>query len=467
MEEIIKVIIADPDKEVSKIVTRTKSVTDILDYRKEFLDHDREIRDTQVGETQSDKMVGSKKVKAVRIPINIASKIVSTAIAFEVGQNPTITPSEDNNLAKLTKQIWKVTRQDSLLKKLLVLKKSETQGAIQYYIKDVKTESLINKLLVKIGVGEVKKEIKSKLLDNSKGVMTPYFDSSGDMKLFFWQYETIDENEKEFKAVEIWDEKNLYIFNDKSSKLTLVDTKPHGFDRIPIVYESQEKPEWFIVKELIDRLESVLSKLGGSNDYTAYPLLLLIGKMQSTVEKDDNGKVLEFPMLKDEDGKYTHGDAKFLQQTNAADSIKLEISTIEDYIEYISSTPKATFSNMKGIGALSGTAIELMYLEPMMKAANNEGDNRTTIERMHNIIISGITTTIYTKLASESSGLYFDIEFNSVLPNDIVQAVKVVSEAVASKVMSRKTAVQYLAMTGDNEEELNQIELENTIVPEQ
>lgn len=441
-----------------------KSFETIEGYKKEYKAHDRTLRDTQVGNIQKDKIVNEntenqKLVRAVRIPINFPKKIVETASAFEVGRPVTLIPSEENNpLADLVKHIWKVNRLDSLLQKVISVKKSETQSALQFYITDSTENSVLHKILVKTKLKKQAKEIKSKILDNTAGVMTPYFDATGDMKLFMWEYTTVNDDDKTIKNIIIGDKQYCYEYNDTSGKMELSETKLHGFDRIPIVYTSQNEPEWFMVKELIDRYETTLSKLGASNDYSAYPLLQIFGEVKSFPQKDESGKVLSFPITMDpETNKPVHGRAEFLTADNAVASSELEIDKLEALIYSISSTPNLSFDNVKGIPSISGIALKLMFLDPMMKASNNEGDNRTMIERIINVLIGGIITTTNTSLKSSSISLYYDIEFNSILPDDLREAADIMSQLSSSGLVSKRTAVEYLGMNSDVDEELEML----------
>jgi SPP1 family phage portal protein len=461
MLEIIELLKSNPESAFAKIKTLTKDVAKIEEFRKEYKDHDRNIRDGQVGKTQKDKIISGKPtIKAVRIPINFAKKIVTTAAAFEVGKPVTLIPSEDNNLSKLVKQIWRTLRLDALIQQLVISKKSETQSAIQFYVVDVEQTSLLNKILSKLGLKNQAKEIKAKHLINSKGIMTPVFDEQDSMILFMWEFKTTDIDGKAVNNVQVWDKVNRYDYSDASGSMIATDTKPHGFDRIPIVYVAQDEPEWFDVKEMIDRIETTLSKLGGSNDYTAYPLLKVFGEITALPEKEDNGKVLQFPIKKDDEGNIVKGDAEFLESQGAAESMALELEKLEAFIYSISDTPNLSFDNVKGIGQLSGVAMKLMFMGAIIKASINEGYNRTMIERMINIIISGITNTTNTALSTESNALYYEVQFNSILPDDLKEAVEIARSAVEAGIMSKKTAIEYLGMNEDTDEELALIEAE-------
>ena len=167
-----------------------------------------------------------------------------------------------------------------------------------------------------------------------------------------WKYKA-SQNGKEFNIIEIWDELNYHKLSDQTGDLVYEGPKAHGFDRIPIVYVSQEQPEWFEVKELIDRYETTLSKLGNSNDYTAYPILLIHGDIKTLPNKDDNGKIINLPMKKDDSGNWIKGGAEFLVSSNSAESSKLEFDNLKELIYSISHTPDLSFDNVKGLGSVS------------------------------------------------------------------------------------------------------------------
>lgn len=462
-QSLIKSLKAGSQDALTEIKSQTPDYSKIQEYIKEYKNRDRNLRDSQIGNTQKDKIIDGKQIPAVRIPVNFAKKIVTTSAAFEVGKPATLTPSDPNDLYKVVMAVWKVNRMDALIQKLLILKKSQTQGAIQFYIKTVesKSTSFLGKALVKAGLKKGVKEIKAKVLDNDKGRMTPYFNDQGNMILFMWEYQAKLDG-KNINFIQVWDEKNCYYFDDSKEKMDLVKTLPHGFDRIPIVYVNQEYPEWFDVQEMIDRYETSLSKLGNSNDYAAYPILKTYGKVINLPGRDENGKVINFPIEVDDEGNEHHGDAEFLVADNATDSTKLELESLEKLIHYISHTPNISFDNIKGISSLSGIALKLMFLDAMIKASMNEGDNRTMIERMLNIIMSGIVNTTNTPLKSQVDNLYFEVEFNNILPDDLKEAVDIVSSAVSSGVMSKRTAVEYLGMNSDIEQELKLINEEKT-----
>ena len=463
MDDIIKLLESDsPQRALALLTNDAMSFTDIKNARDEFKYLRRDLRPTQVGQIQKDKTVKGQKVEAVRIPVAFQNKIVNTATAFEVGEPITLLPTimgkkvNRNKLTDEIKRLVKVNRFDNKLQKAIALKKSELQCAVLFYIEDIdEPQNLFNRLL---GANK-KREIKTKILENKNGSMAPYFDSFGDMKAFTWQFDT-KEDGKTVQNTWVYTDKYIYKFTNRGSSLVLENGKPeeHLFTKIPVVYMSQEQPEWFIAQPMIDRIEVALSKLGASNDYSGHPILMLYGAVAGAPDKDEDGKALRFNMIKDEDtNKIEHGDAKFLTHDGAPESVRLELDRLEKYIYSLTSTPDISFDNLKSLGDVSGIAIKLMFLDAIMKAKLNEGDNRTAVERMLNIMISGITNTTITSLKSEAANTYFDIQFNSILPDDIQSSVETYARAVEAGIVSVETAVADLDLTEDNQKEVENI----------
>lgn len=459
MEELDLLLAGPIDKAIKVLTSKKKDNELIAKYIKEFKNQDRTIRQSQVGNIQKDKQVGkgenSKTVKAIRSIVPYQKKIVTTSAAFEVGSPVTLIPNDVTDLSTEVLRLWEDNRIDDKIQKAKIIQKSQTECAFQFYIKD--TLDIENKAV---------KDIKAKVLSNDEGSMAPYFDTSGDMIAFTWSFSSKNSEDKTIKNVWIWTDTLCYKCSDQSGTFALDDNLPHGFDKIPIVYIAQEFPEWHEVESLIDRYETGLSKLGASNDYSGYPLLKLYGEVQSMPDRNDDGKTLKFPMkeVDNESGKTIHGDAEFLTNSNAPESVKLEMETLENLIYSLSSTPNLSFDNMKGsIGNISGVALKLLFLDSIIKSKMNEGDNRTMMQRIIKILISGVATTTNTKLSSKIKDTIIKIQFNSILPDDLKEAVDIVSAAKNAGVMSVKTAVEYLDMTENSEEEITLIKQEQVV----
>ncbi len=461
MENLGQELQRDAQKTIDLLKENAKKPADIEKIIKEYSKIDRTIRMSQIGNIQKNKTVGKgdkkKIVEGVRIPVQFQKKIVETSVAFEVGEPSTLIPNVKNNLSELISKLWKTNRLDSKIQKLKTLQKSQTQGAIQFYMKEIEAGSLTQRVLAFFGIKDQKLEIKSNILDNSKGTMAPYFDAFGDMTAFVWSFTLKNSDAREIKHSWVYDEVNVYKCSDASGSFVLDATEKHGFSKIPIVYMSQDNPESFDVQAMIDRYEVAMSKLGASNDYSGHPLLIIEGKVENAPDKDEDGKAFIIPVTIDDNDKPVKGDVRFLTNDNAPESVALELEKLEDLIWAISSTPNLSLNNLKDLGALSGIAIKLLFLEPILKAKLNEGDNRTMYERIINVLISGIVTTTNVKLGKESESLFYEIQFNSILPDDLKETVETLASGVEAGIISKETAVGILDMTEDGEVEMEMI----------
>jgi SPP1 family phage portal protein len=463
MDEIIQLLQTNPNAAIDKLKAFALDKAEIDLLMKEFNEVERVGRTTQVGNIQKDKIIGEdaskqKVVKKVRISIPFQNKIVRTATAFEVGEAPSIIPEERNALSDEILRLWKVNRIDHVLQQAKTLQKSELQCAISFYIKTIDSDNTFSKVL---GLNKTR-ELKVRLLKNENGLMYPYFDAYGDMKAFVWEF-TIKNGDNDEKHIWVYDDQYIYFIGPTSAgSFGFVKKEKHGFKNIPVVYLSQKKPEWFEVQEMIDRLEVSISKAGDANDYTGHPILKLIGDVQGAPEKDDEGKAFVLPLkYNEETEKMEHGDVDFLTYDQAPEAVKLEQDRLEKYIYSMTSTPDISFDNIKGLGNVSGVALKIMFLDAMLKAKMNEGENKTIIERINNVLISGTITTIATGLAKLADKTFFNVQFNSIIPDDLKDSVETLSKAVEGKFMSRKKAVEVWNKADDYEDEIEQIELES------
>ena len=465
MEEIIALLSTNPEEALKKLSVETLDVKEIEDIRKEFHELERTKRDTQIGNIQKDKIVGTgekkRTVKSIRIPIPFQKKIVVTATAFEFGEPPTLQASEDTELATEIIRLWRENRIDAKLLEAKKLQKSELQCAFLFTIKDLKPENLLNRIL---GVNQ-NKDISVRLLKNENGIMSPYFDASDDMTAFTWEFTTII-NDKEIKNVWVYTSDKVYQCSNATGSLKLDASPAHGFLKIPIVYLSQDKPEWYDVSALIDRLEVSLSKHGNSNDYAGHPILKIYGEVKGAPDKNDDGKSFRLAQKETHDGKVISSDVDFLTYENAPESVKLEQQNLISFIYSLTSTPNLSFEALKGLGnGLSGKVLKMLLIDPILKAKMNEGENRTIIQRIINVFISGTINTTGTKLKKDVEKTYFEVQFNSIIPDDLSDLVEVVTKLKEKGLISSKTAIEVVGLVEDAQLELDEINAENTKKP--
>lgn len=468
MEEIIQLITENPSEAISKLLANQKTASEIDALRAEFVEMKRDIRTTQVGLKQKDSYTGEgeerRLVTKVRIPIAFQNDIVEKSVAFEIGNPPGIYADEQNDLSDEVDNVITGSRIHQKMMKALVLTKSELQSALLFYIENIKENKKKN-FFARIFRSDQEKEIKCKILKNEDGIMAPYFDSMGDMKAFTWQFKTGLEGDNQQEHTWVYTEDYCYKFISGTIGWQLETKEKHGFDKIPVVYMEQDQPEWFRVIDMIDRYEVAVSRHGDANDYSGHPILKIFGQVDGAPSKDDEGKAFTMAMEKDEDGKVEKmGDVDFLTYAQAPESVDLEFKTLERLIHNISSTPDLSFDNLKGLGNVAGVALRLMFLDAEIKAnTKNESINRTNYQRVIAIIVSGILTTTGKGLKKHENETRFQINFNSIIPDDVKTTVETLTGAVSGKIMSIRTAVKELNRVEDVDEEVENIKNESTI----
>lgn len=447
MENIQDLLKKDPQKAIEFLMSQQKDVKEIDKRRKEYTDQFRGQRDSQIDNTIKNRFVKkegvTREVKMVRTPFNFQKKIVNTACAFEVGKPVKLSQEDEGNaLGVETINAYRKSRMDYNLQEFIKVKKSETESCIIFSLTKPKN-------------GKPRK-IRAEVKSCEQGKMCPYFDEDGDMVYFTWHYTVFNGNDitENYKIYTDTMRFDVVISGEHDIQCT---SFKHGFDKIPVAYDSQRAVEWKDVEIAIDRYESLVSKLSNSNDYFAHPLLFFKGEIQGLPDKDDAGKVLQAPIKIDDDGKAHSGEARFLEHDQATDSIKLEKDTLKELIYSLTNTPDVSFSNLKGIGNIASHSMELMFLDAKMKALLNEGRNRVFVERCLHIINSGIKTTINTSFRGSEDPV-FNIVFESVLPSNFSEIVDNLSKAKESGIISLKTAVEMLGATSDNKAEVHDIE---------
>ena len=369
-----------------------------------------------------------------------------TASVFLFGNPIQLVPNEENEASKAITYLWNDLRMDSLLLNFCQTVKSETEATIIFY--------------------EAKKEdqviIKARLLTNQHGKVYPYFDSYGDMTAFGWEFKTM-ENKKEILYLYLFTADNKYVFKQESSDWIIIHelSGKNQFKKIPVVYLSQKRPEWWEVQELIDRYEMSFSKFCDTNDYFASPMYKAKGSVTSMPEKDETGKMIKLDIVETPDGKIINSDLDFLTWDHAPEALKLEFELSKGLIYNLTDTPDLSFDNVKGLGNVSGIALKLLFLSPVLKSYWDQGKYKTAISRIINLMKSGLKNVL-NKNGNTLDDLQFDVVFSSVLPENIKEVVEILTEATAGKpIMSQQTAIANNPYVKNGEEEVNKIKEES------
>lgn len=284
----------------------------------------------------------------------------------------------------------------------------------------------------------------------------PYFDETGKMVAFTRKFKINNIQHAEiYTADKIIKAKNIGVGWE-----VIPAVNPYG--KIPVVYYEQEEPEWADVQTLIDRFETVISNHGDTNDYNGAPILKAFGKVADLPDKSATGKFLQFEAMEiGIDGKPVYGDASYLTWDQSPASIKLELDNLNQFIYSLSSTPNLAFDNLKGIGNVAGVALKLMFLDSIIKAANEEEIYSEGLMRRVNVL-KAILSATESSLSGQFEKLSIQVKFNSILPENTAEMITILSQARGGEaVMSEETAVRNNPLVEDAENEIELLKTES------
>ena len=298
-------------------------------------------------------------------------------------------------------------------------------------------------------------EMKVKLLSPLLGdQLFPHRDHYGRMDGFARKYYVNDDDGKRIGRFDVYDKRYVYQYVFKDGVMVKYkDPASHGFTKVPVIHYTQEAPEWHDVQSAIDRVETLISNWGDTNDYFGSPSYFFKGKLKGFAEKGEQGRVYQG----DE-----NTEMRVLSWNNSPTSMKDELQNLLAIIFGYVQTPDISFDVMKDISNnTSGVAIRLMFTDAHMKVATKEELFGEMFTRRCNLICNGIVTSLKTEggVISDSIANTIKIEpvFTPYLPKNEKEEIEMICTAVGSGIASKKEGIERLGWSGNAEETLTQI----------
>ena len=459
--ELLELYGEEPAKLISELAVDTKDDRDPDAYRQEY-DGERTRRTKSVG-NRIDKTVdvfeekngeqiktGSKTIFVSKLSFPFPKKIVSTAVHFLFGGKMILSSEDTNEAFDHFSNVWQKTlKMQSKLKKLARDCMIETKAALYFYPQPTEID------------GKKALKLRCMNLNKDNGEFYPHFDNYGDMDAFLRKY-TVRVEGKDVEFAEIYTKDNSIKLKKDGGSWIHEKMDKNLFGIIPVVYVEQKQPEWESVASLIDNFENRSSRLADTNDYFAEPLLKIYGNVTKAPGKDEVGKMLEFEMKEDADGKITHGDANYATWDHVPEAIKLDLDNSWMGIFSMTSTPDLTFDNIKGIGNVSGIALKLMFMDALIKREEKGEIFFDALSRAVSVVVAGITGYTSIKFKNSLNRDDIDISFTDQLPSDLKELVDTLTLATAgSPILSQESAVSKSSLTNNPKEEITRIREES------
>lgn len=385
--------------------------------------------------------------KVARVAVAVQKLITKRSVAFIFGRPVKLTtPSLDDNQKKVLMAIEKIfdaNKINSFNRKAARSLFKSTEVAEYWYTLD--SDKTVNHTLT------TKKKFKCAIFAPDLGdTLYPLFDEYGDL-IAFSREVTRKDGDRSVIYFETWTAETYYRWSNSGNDWTLEKSESNMLKKIPIIYARQEEVEWSDIQFLIERLEKLLSNFADTNDYHASPTIKVKGKVLGFSKKGEAGKIIEM----DQDA-----DASYLSWDKAPESVQLEINTLFRLIYTITQTPDISFEAIKGVGALSGIALKLMFSDAHLKVMDKQEIFDEYLQRRINLLLSYIGI-----LASELKKACETIDITPEITPFMIDDEKTMIEALTTAngnkpLVSHLTSIKVAGMATDSEAELEQIQRE-------
>lgn len=314
--------------------------------------------------------------RVARIAVAIQRLIVNRAVSFVFGNDPEYNASPENNNQKAV------------------------MAAFDRILYDVKSRSLNRRvarsifgykecaeLWYTVEMDEPHKtygfptefKLRCAVFSPERGdTLYPYFDATGDMVAFSRAFSR-KEGGKSINYFETYTDEEHCLWVEGANGYEMAEGYPKlvAIGKIPVVFGHQDRFETQDVDKLVDRLEKLLSNFADTNDYHASPKIFTTGQINGWSKKGESGAVIE-----GEEG----ATMQYVSWQNAPESVKLEIETLLRLIYTITQTPDISFDSVRGIGAVSGVALKLLFMDAHLKVQDKREIFDDYLQRRTSII---------------------------------------------------------------------------------
>ncbi|OUN69487.1 phage portal protein [Barnesiella sp. An55] len=391
-----------------------------------------------------------------RIALAIQKLIVKRAVAFTFGNPVTYNANPEDEAQKALLQavnrVFYDVKEETLNRRIARSLYSTTEVAELWYPVETEPHELYG----------FKKNIKFKVAVFSPMFgdrLYPYFDEARDLIAFSREFTRKDRDLITRTYFETYTKDKHYLWSCEGLETTnggnwkLVEGYPKDITigKIPIIYASQPQVEWEDVQSLIDRLEKLLSNFADTNDYHASPKIFVQGKVVGFARKGEAGAIIE-----GEQG----ATAQYLSWANAPESVKLEIDTLLRMIYTITQTPDISFDTVKGLGAISGIALQLLFMDAHLKVQDKTEIFSEYLQRRINVLkaFMGQANINWKEAANR---LIVEPKITPYIIEDELSKINILQAANGQKqIASRKATIQRLGWAENVDDEEAAIQAE-------
>jgi SPP1 family phage portal protein len=281
--------------------------------------------------------------------------------------------------------------------------------------------------------------------------LLPYFDENQNMIAFTRDFIFHESDTNKYRCFEIHTDEETLVLRLKENNWQSMGIKPISIKKVPVIFGNQEDVEWADEQYCIDRLEYLLSNFADTNDYHASPKIFVQGRIVGFSRKGEAGGILEGE--KD-------STAQYLSWAHAPEAVKLEIETLLRFIYGFSQTPDVSFDSVKGLQAISGEALQMLFMDAHLKVQDKREVFDDYLQRRINLVKTFVGK-INLQLEKVASVLRITPEIVPYMIDDQTTRIKNLVAANGNKpIISQKSAVAKAGLVENADDEWAQIQAE-------
>lgn len=325
-------------------------------------------------------------------------------------------------------------RIDALHRQLKRLAGSETEAALVYHLFQED--------------GQI--QCKPFIVARSTGYdLRPLFDQYGNLLALGYGYQV----KGSAGARQHWDiltpEANFECVKDGPGMWD-VETRENVTGKILAIYARQSKA-WDGVERRIEREEDMDSKIGDSNNYFADPIAFAtadVVQLMAPGEADRVGRLIQYSGRESQFG--------YIDPPQNSEARRDEKADLAFSILFDSFTPDFSYETIKGLGTLSGEAMENAMILGFIKRANRIEIYGELLDREVNVI-KAVLKVLHPQMSATIDALQVEVEFQSPFMKQNTSLWQNISALYQSGVVSLETAVELLSLTDAPQEEIEKI----------
>lgn len=420
---------------------------DVADYGKRP-DKTIMVPGTEVNTTTNKPIYVEDTAKVTRAPLMIQKYIIGQKGSFARGNGVILKPTiEDSKVFDQVKRNWSENKTDFDLKEIAVRQMSETQCAIIFY--GEKGKDKLDQF-----------KFRYKIVSPLKGdELFPFYDEDTDDFIAFGRkYKRNKKNIYDFYVMNEQGFCEIHRFINGKPKMVadiadetkenreVIQTK---YTKLPVVFFDQDEGECNDTKVIIEELESGFSDYLTQMGYTADPILFAKGAAMDLPAKGVAGKFIETAD--------PAGDLKYLTPDNATEARDLQFKMLIKFIFSLNRSVLLDLETLKGLGAVSGAALERFLIDVYMDATDRQqGSWGKGIQRMVNWMVSQ-----WIMLEQKDYDLRVDVMFSKYSLQDDQEKVNLALAANGGKpVIDHETSIGIAGLVDNAGDTLKKIEEE-------